>query len=562
MRRECWLVPIAMALAVLPACAPKKPARTAEGPALTRYTEVTLTADLSGLSEKERQMIPLLVEACQAMDAIFWKEAYGDRDSLLASQRDTTLRRFAEINYGPWDRLRDNQPFVPGVGPKPAGAGFYPVDMSKEEFDKALAAERTKGRSFDALQASSLKGLYTIVRRDAKGGLVAVAYHDAFRAEVDTAVARLRAAAALAEDPGLRRYLTLRAQALLTDDYRPSDLAWMDMKDNGVDVVIGPIETYEDKLFAYKATHEGYVLLKDREWSARLARYVKLLPRLQQQLPVPARYKAEKPGSDSDLNAYDALFYAGDCNAGAKTIAINLPNDERIQLEKGTRRLQLKNAMRAKFDKILTPIADRMIVKDQRKNVQFDAFFAQTMLHETAHGLGIKNTVNGRGTVREALKDLAGAVEEGKADVLGLFLAVKLKEMNELGEAGLMDNYVTYLAGLFRSVRFGAADAHGRANLAQFEFFKARGAFSRDSTDGTYRVDAAKMREAIDAYSARVLTMQGDGDYAAVAQFLPGPDAMDPQLRKDLAALASADIPTDIVFQQGLDVLRPALDGR
>jgi len=277
---------------------------------------------------------------------------------------------------------------------------------------------------------------------------------------------------------------------------------------------------------------------------------------------VPPKYRAEKPGSDSDLNAYDAVFYAGDCNAGAKTIAINLPNDERIQLEKGTRRLQIKNAMRAKFDHILVPIADHMIAKDQRAHVQFDAFFTQTMLHETAHGLGIKHTVNGKGTVREALKDLAGSVEEGKADVLGLFLATQLKEMNELGDADLMDNYVTYLAGLFRSVRFGAADAHGRANMAQFDYFKARGAFTRDSTDGTYRVDPVKMREAIDAYSAKVLTMQGDGDYAAVAQFLPQPDAMDPQLRKDLAGLASADIPTDIVFRQGLDVLQPALAGK
>jgi hypothetical protein len=556
MRRASWLGAIAVLLVLLPACAPKTKTsgRAAEAPTLTQYTEVTLTADFSKLSEKERRMIPLLVEACQAMDAIFWKEAYGDRDSLLASIQDTTLRRFAGINYGPWDRLRDNEAFLPGVGPKPAGAGFYPLDMTKEEFEKALAARPR--------EAAALKGLYTVVRRDARGGLVAVPYHEAYRAEVDTAVAKLRAAAALAEDPGLKRYLELRAQALLADDYRASDLAWMDMKNNGVDCVIGPIETYEDKLYGYKATHEGYVLIKDKEWSARLARYAALLPRLQERLPVPPKYRAEKPGSDSDLNAYDAVFYAGDCNAGAKTIAINLPNDERIQLEKGTRRLQIKNAMRAKFDHILVPIADHMIAKDQRAHVQFDAFFTQTMLHETAHGLGIKHTVNGKGTVREALKDLAGSVEEGKADVLGLFLATQLKEMNELGDADLMDNYVTYLAGLFRSVRFGAADAHGRANMAQFDYFKARGAFTRDSTDGTYRVDPVKMREAIDAYSAKVLTMQGDGDYAAVAQFLPQPDAMDPQLRKDLAGLASADIPTDIVFRQGLDVLQPALAGK
>jgi hypothetical protein len=332
-------------------------------------------------------------------------------------------------------------------------------------------------------------------------------------------------------------------------------MAWMDMKTNGVDCVIGPIETYEDKLFGYKSAHEGFVLVKDKEWSARLARYAKLLPELQRRLPVPPEYKRESPGSDSDLGAYDALYYAGDANAGAKTIAINLPNDEQVQLAKGSRRLQLKNTMRAKFDQILVPIADRMIAADQRSHIRFDAFFANVMFHETAHGLGIKQTLNGRGMVRTALKDVAGAMEEGKADVLGLFLVSQLHDMKELGEADLMDNYVTYLAGIFRSVRFGGGDAHGRANLAQFDFFKAAGAFSRDAKTGTYRVDAAKMRAAIDAYSEKVLRIQGDGDYAAAVAFLPKAGAMDPQLKADLATLASADIPTDVVFRQGKDVL-------
>jgi hypothetical protein len=545
MRNTSWLGAAVALLLVLPACAPKsKPAAPAR---LTAYAEVTLTADLSGLSEKERKMVPLLVDACQAMDEIFWLEAYGDRSALLAGITDPALRRFAEINYGPWDRLADNRPFLAGVGAKPEGAGFYPADMTKEEFEKAAAA------SPDSL---ALRGLYTVVRRDPQKGLVAVPYHEAFAAQVERAVARLHEAAALAEDAGLRRYLELRARALLADDYRASDMAWMDMKTNGVDCVIGPIETYEDKLFGYKAAHEGFVLIKDREWSQRLARYAKLLPELQKRLPVPAEYKRESPGTDSDLGAYDAVYYAGDANAGAKTIAINLPNDEQVQLAKGSRRLQLKNAMRAKFDRILVPIADRMIAADQRSHIQFDAFFANVMFHETAHGLGIKQTLDGRGTVRSALKDQAGAMEEGKADVLGLFLVTQLQEMKELGGADLMDNYVTYLAGLFRSVRFGAADAHGRANLAQFDFFQAAGAFSRDAKSGTYRVDAVKMRAAIDAYSEKVLKIQGDGDYAAAVAFLPKPGVMDPQLKADLEALATADIPTDVVFKQGMEVLQ------
>jgi hypothetical protein len=366
---------------------------------------------------------------------------------------------------------------------------------------------------------------------------------------------KLRQAAALAEDPGLRSYLELRAKALLDDQYQPSDLAWMDMKNNGVDVVIGPIENYEDQLFGIKTTHEGYVLLKDRAWSARLAKFAAFLPELQRGLPVPPEYKSESPGTDSDLNAYDAVYYAGDCNAGSKTIAINLPNDEQVQLQKGTRRLQLKNAMRAKFDKILVPIADRLIAPDERSHIKFDAFFENVMFHEVAHGLGIKNTINGKGPVRSALKEQAGALEEGKADVLGLYMVARLKEKGELPGAELMDNGVTFLASLFRSIRFGATEAHGRANLAQFLFFREMGAFTRDPATGTYRVDLPKMQAAMNALSEKILRLQGDGDYDGVVAFLPKRGAMDETLAADLARLASADIPTDVVFKQGIEVV-------
>src|SRR5882672_6207961 len=373
-------------------------------PQITKYVEVALTSDLyTSLTDKERAMVPLLIDACREMDAIFWRESYGDKAALLASVTDPELRRFVEINYGPWDRLNANAPFLQGVGGKPKGAGYYQADMTKDEFDAAAAT------------APTLKSPYAIVRRDPAKRLFTVPFHEAFTEELQRAAGKLREAAALAEDPGLRKYLELRAKALLDDQYQPSDLAWMDMKNNGVDIVIGPIENYEDQLFGIKTTHEGYVLLKDREWSARLAKFAKFLPELQRGLPVPPEYKNESPGTDSDLNAYDAVYYAGDCNAGSKTIAINLPNDEAVQLKKGTRRLQLKNAMRAKFDRILTPIADRLIAPDQRAHVKFDAFFENVMFHEVAHGLGIKNTINGKGAVRAALKEQAGALEEGKA---------------------------------------------------------------------------------------------------------------------------------------------------
>ncbi|MCH8025000.1 MAG: Zn-dependent hydrolase, partial [Candidatus Marinimicrobia bacterium] len=379
---------------------------------LAKYITLDLTADLSHLSDSQRRMLPLLIEAAQAMDEVFWLQAYGDKGALLDGIDDPGLRRFALINYGPWDRLAANEPFLPGVASKPPGANFYPADMTAEEFQNAYPGLPERH--------TALASLYTMVRRTPEGELIAVPYSEAFAEQYGRAAAKLREAAELAEDTGFQRYLTLRAEALLSDNYLASDLAWMDMKNNLIDIVIGPIETYEDKLFGYKAASEAYVLIKDREWSARLGRYVAMLPELQRGLPVPPEYKSERPGSDSDLNAYDVIYYAGDCNSGAKTIAINLPNDEQVQLEKGTRRLQLKNTMRAKFDRILQPISAVLIDPQQRSHITFEAFFGNTMFHEVAHGLGIKNTIDGSGTVRAALRDRASALEEGKADVLGL----------------------------------------------------------------------------------------------------------------------------------------------
>jgi hypothetical protein len=493
-------------------------------------------------------MIPLLIDAARSMDAIFWRQTFGNRDSLLRSITDPAIQRYVEINYGPWDRLNGDAPFIDGVGDKPKGAEFYPHDMSKDEFEaaarKSPAARRT------------LRSQYTVVRRNAAGQLVAIPYHEAFADQVKAAVTKLREAAPMADDQGLRRYLELRARALETDEYQPSDLAWLDMKSNNIDLVIGPIENYEDQLFGYKTSNEAFVLIKDKEWSARLARYAAMLPGLQRELPVPAAYKREKPGTDSDLNAYDAVYYAGDANQGSKTIAINLPNDEQVQLRKGTRRLQLKNSMRAKFDKILVPIANELISEDQRRYINFDAFFSNVMFHEVAHGLGIKNTVDGKGTVREALKEQYGALEEGKADILGLYMITKLHQRGELQGQNLDDNYVTFLASIFRSIRFGASNAHGRANAAQVSFFQERGAFSRDSSSDRYRVDFPKMREAVDALAGQILRLQGDGDYSKAARFMAERGKLSPTLEQDLARLGSKGIPVDIVFEQGMEVLK------
>ncbi|WP_456437920.1 dipeptidyl-peptidase 3 family protein [Psychroserpens sp.] len=506
---------------------------------LNKYVGFKLVADLSGLTKKQRQMIPLLIEAADVMNDLFWYEAYGDKKVLLESISDKDTKKFVEINYGPWDRLDGNSSFVEGFNEKPLGANFYPKDMTKEEFEAANIENKSS--------------IYNFVRRDEKGNLYSIPYHEQFKEELKKASDLLLKAAGLAEDNGLELYLNLRAEALLDDNYQKSDLAWMDMKTNTIDIVIGPIETYEDQMFGNKAAHEAYVLIKDQEWSKRLARFSAYLPELQKGLPVDEKYKQETPGTDSDLNAYDVVYYAGDCNSGSKTIAINLPNDEEVQLQKGTRRLQLKNAMRAKFDKILMPISDLLIEENQRKHITFDAFFANTMFHEVAHGLGIKNTINGKGTVRTSLKEHASALEEGKADILGLYMIQQLQDKGEL-DGDLRDNMVTFMAGIFRSVRFGASSAHGKANMIRFNFFKERGAFTRND-DGTYKVNFDEMLVAMKELSNVILTIQGDGNYNAVYDLVVKKGIISPELQADLDRLSDANIPVDVVFTQGVNVL-------
>jgi hypothetical protein len=548
-------LPLAILLA-LAACdrAPAPVADAAKAPAaepaaaasyatqhLKDYVTVPLKADLSAFDADDRKMIALLVQASQRMDGLFWKQVGIDRDSFLAGIKDPATRELADINFGPWDRLNGDQSFVEGYGARPPGIDFYPKDMSKEEFEKA--------------QLPGKDGWYSLVRRDENGKLKLVPFHEEYQDDLEDVADLLRQAAPLSKDKAFGEYLKMRADALLSDDFRASDMAWMDMKTNPVDIVIGPIESYEDQLFGFRASYEGMVLIKDQAWSQKLSRFAGFLPELQRDLPVPDKYKAERPGSAADLNAYSAILYAGNANIGAKTIAINLPNDEVVQLAKGSRRLQLENVIQAKFDNILLPIAKTLIAEDQLQNVTFDAFFDDTMFHEVAHGLGIKNTLDGKGTVTQALKEYASSFEEGKADVLGLYLITKLSDKGELPKEKMMDAYVTFLAGILRSVRFGTGESHAKANMARFHFFEERGAFTRDPATGRYRVDFDKMRAAVDAWSAKLLTVQGDGDYAEAKRITDEMGVVDAQLQADLDKLDAANIPVDVSFEQGLATL-------
>ncbi len=506
------------------------------------YAEFELKSDLiQNLSANEKELVKIFIEIGKVMDEIYWDEYFGNANrASLDTISDPAIRAFANIQYGAWDRLDSEKPFIPGYGERPAGCNFYPVDMTKEEFD--------------ALKDPLKNSEYSVIRRNSEGKLFALPYHEAYKEQLAKVDALLEKAIALAENPGLKKYLEARREAFKTDDYFNSDMVWMDMKDSKLDFVVGPIENYDDGINGLKCSHEAFVLVKDEQWSNDLSKFAALLPEMQKLLPCDPKYKKEVPGTDCDINVYDVVYYAGDCNAGSKTIAINLPNDERVQLKKGSRRLQLKNAMQAKFDNIMVPIAQLMVCPEQVDSVTFNAFFGNTCYHEVAHGLGIKNTVTGRGPCRQALGAQYSAWEEAKADVCGLFLTEQLIERGLITNTTVNQNYITFIAGILRSVRFGATEAHGVANIMCYNFFEQAGAFTRNA-DGKYVINVEKAREAARAWAALIIAMEGEGDMAAAKAYSDQNGKIGTALQKDLDAIRDANIPRDIVYKQGAEVL-------
>ena len=497
------------------------------------YAIVEVTSPLyDALSDNDKKIVAIFREAADIVDGLFWKQTFGDKAQMEALT-DENEKAYAMINYGPWDHLDNNKPFIEGWGEKPLGCQYYPQDMTAAEFE-----------AFDDPNKLSL---YTVVRRDENGALKCVWYRDEYKEELDKVCALLEEAASLTTNEGMRTYLNERIKAFRTDDYLASDMAWMDMKDCNMDLVIGPIENYDDHLFEAKAAYECFILLKDETRSANLAKYVALLPTLQQMLPCDPEYKTFVPGTSSDLNVYDAIYYAGDCNAGSKTIAINLPNDERVHAAKGARRLQLYNSMMAKFDKILAPIGEVLVVEDQQKYLTADAFFWNVTFHEVAHGLGVKQTVNGKGTVDQAMGDQKTSWEEAKADILGLFMVNKLIEMGEITDITKEESIATFIAGIVRSVRFGSASSHGKANMMCFNYMEDHGAFSRNA-EGRYVVDFEKAAEAIDSWAALILKTQATGDFEFAQKYAEENASIRPALAADVAKVNEAGIPRDIVF--------------
>lgn len=504
------------------------------------FAPVELKSDLaSGLNDKEKELVKIFFQIGKITDDLFWKQTFGDK-SLLDTISDSYAKDFAMIHYGVWDRLDNNKPFIEGYGEKLPMCNYYPHDITLEEFN--------------AFEDENKDSWYTVIRRNDDGSLKSVWYHDEYAEEIGQICALLEKAVALAENPGLKNYLEKRIEAFKTDDYLASDLAWMDMKDSKIDFVTGPIESYDDKFRETKTSYESFILLKDEERSKDLAKFVSMLPALQKELPCAPEYKTFVPGTSSDLNVYDVVFYAGDCNAGSKTIAINLPNDDRVHALKGTRRLQLRNSMKAKFDKILMPIGELIVTPEQQKYLNFDAFFWNVTFHEVAHGLGVKQTINGKGSVDAAMGTEKTSWEEAKADILGLFMVTKLVEMGEITNITSEDAIATYIAGILRSVRFGAASSHGKANMMCFNYMEKAGAFTRDDK-GQYVIDFEKAKEAMNGWAALILKTQGDGDVEFATKYRAENGSITPALQADLDKINSAGIPRDIRFIQGVDVL-------
>jgi hypothetical protein len=505
------------------------------------FAYVTLNAPdlIAQLSENEKQLIPIFIQIAEIMDDLFWKQTFGDK-TILDTISDPYMADFVKINYGPWERLKNNESFVPGYGDKPLGAQYYPEDITKEEF-----------LAFNDKHKNSL---YTVLRRNEDGSLKTVWYRDEYKEELETVCELLDQAIELAEDRGLKNYLIERKKAFQTDDYFTSDMAWMDMKESKLDFIVGPIENYDDKFQEAKASYEAFVLIKDEARSKDLEKFVSMLPQLQKELPCAPKYKTFVPGTSSDLNVYNALYYGGDCNAGSKTIAINLPNDDRVAAAKGSRRLQLRNSMQAKFEKILVPIGNLILAPEFQSYINFDAFFWNVTFHEVAHGIGIKNTINGKGSVDKALGTEKTSWEEAKADVLGLFMVIKLVEMGEIINITAEDAVTTYIAGILRSVRFGAASSHGKANMMCFNYFENAGAFTRDE-DGQYVIDFEKSFRAMNDWANLIIVTQGDGDFEFAKQYREDNGGITPTLQADLDRVNNAGIPRDIRFHQGLKEL-------
>ena len=542
MKNSLWPAFLAAATITISGMAQPDPAQLQNMAA--RFTPVELRADTTQLSEGDRKALPKLIEAARVIDDIYLTQVWSGNHALLTKLRaDTTPLGKARLHYfllnkGPWSELDGNTAFLPGVPPrKPAGASFYPVHMSKEEFElweKSLPAD----------QQAQATGFFTVIRRNGGGKLTMVPYSQEYRRDLERAAALLREAAGLTENATLKRFLDSRADAFLSNDYFASDVAWLDL-DAPLDITIGPYETYADALFGYKAAFEAYIYLRDEKESAKLRFFSEQLQEIENNLPEDPRFRNPKLAGLSPIRVVNEIFAAGDGAHGVRTAAYNLPNDERVVREKGTKQVLLKNVQEAKFRATLEPIARRVLPSTAQGEVSFDAFFTHILAHELCHGIGPHKV--GPSTPRQQLKELYSAIEEAKADITGLFMLQYLfdRGKNPLGRGAAAERnvYMTYLASAFRSLRFGLHEAHGKGMALQFNFLTEKGAFM-EKPDGTFTVDLAKAKTAARDLAHDLLTIEATGDYAGAKRMLAQYAVVKPGMQKALDGLK--DIPTDI----------------
>lgn len=512
---------------------------------IRQFAPTVLNPDASHLSENDRKALAKLIEAAKLFDPLFLRQVWSGNDALKKKLESDTSPEGRErlhyfmINKGPWSRNEKNQPFIDGVPhEKPPQAGFYPDDMTKDEFNSWVStlSEQDKKRA---------TGFFTLIRRGPDRKLTMVPYHEEYREFLEPAAKLLKEAAELTTNATLKAFLMKRADAFLSDDYYASDVAWMDL-DAPIDVTIGPYETYEDELFGYKAAFEAFITLRDEAESAKLAKFSAHLQELENNLPIDLKYRNPKLGAASPIRVVDNVFCSGDGNRGVQTAAYNLPNDEQVVKEKGSKRVMLKNVQEAKFNQVLVPISKVVMDPSQQTQISFDAFFTHILAHELMHGLGPHNIkVAGSDTsVRQQLKELYSTIEEAKADITGLWALQYLMDHSLIDKSMERDLYTTYLASSFRSVRFGINEAHGKGQAIQFNYLLDEGAIKVDQSTGTFGVDSGKIKEAVRKLASEILTIEAEGSYEKAKAMLDKYGVIRPEMQKALDKLG--DVPVDI----------------
>lgn len=515
---------------------------------LARFRQVRMPFRSTRLSASERQLVEKLVDASRYLEEIFWRQTDPEGltlyQSLEGSQnaRDQKLRRYLWINASRFDLLEENKPFA-GAAPMPPGRGFYPHGLTREQVEEYVKKHPEK--------RAEIYSPYTVVRWHGDD-LEGLPYHIAYRSFLEPAAKKLREAAELSSDPAFAKFLRLRADALLTDDYYKSDLAWLELKDPKFDIIFAPYETYDDGLLGVKTTYGAAVLIRDAEQSRRLAMFQKYVPEIQDALPLAAEDRPSKHGLESPLEVMDAPYRAGDLRHGYQAVADNLPNDPRIHAERGSKKIFFKNFLDARVDYVILPLSRYMMRPDQAAKASGEGYLLGTILHEISHGLGpaYARTANGKASIRESIGAMFSGLEEAKADVVGMFSLKWLVDRGALPKDKLEEYYASYVAGIFRTVRFGIGEAHGQAEMMEFNYLSENGAITRDAS-GRYVIDYAKMPEAIERLAKELLEMEATGDRQRAESWFKKYDVMPAELKESSKKARSVPVDVDPVFAFG-----------